>query len=159
MKENEVSAVMEHEITEKVVKMLDEIISLIPVLVSLSVKQRMKCHKMGDRSVAFVRNAYSEAKENPDLLPSFIDIAEMKKDIDYDTELAYIESKVKELADLLSDTRLKAGSEAMNAAVSIYNFIKQASNNNVAGARSAYETLKPRFEVTRQSKKEPKKEE
>ena len=80
----------------------------------------------------------------------------MKKDIDYDTELAYIENKVKELADLLSDTRLKAGSEAMNAAVSIYNFIKQASNNNVAGARSAYEMLKPRFEVTRRSKKEPK---
>ena len=155
MTNNEVSAVMEQETYDKIMQMIDEITSLFPVLISLSAKERKKCHKKGDRSYSFVENAYSIGNEFNDLVPPFVSIDEMKKDLDYEDKLAMIESKLKTLSSQLSDTRLKAGSEAMRAAVSIYNSVKLAQRNNVSGSRTAYDLLKPRFEVRRHPKNKP----
>ncbi len=155
MNNNEVSAVMEQETYNKIMLMIDELTSLFPSLITLSIKERKKCHKKGDRSYSFVENAYSIGKEFNELVPPFVDIAEMKKDLDYEDKLSSIESKLRILSSQLSDTRLKTGSEAMKAAVFIYNFVKLAQKNNISGSRTAYELLKPRFEVSRRPKNKP----
>ncbi len=152
---NEVSAVMEQETYDKIMLMIDELTALFPSLITLSVKERKKCHKKGDRSYSFVENAYSIGKEFNELVPSFVDMDEMRKDLDYEDKLSSIESKLRTLSSQLSDTRLKAGSEAMRAAVSIYNSVKLAQKNNVSGSRTAYELLKPRFAVSRRPKNKP----
>lgn len=37
--------------------------------------------KMGEKTVSFVQKSYDYSRENPDLVPPFLDIAEYEKDI------------------------------------------------------------------------------
>ena len=145
MIKNEVSGVMNQDTLDKILNVLDEAYALIPVLTTLSVQQRMENIKMGDASIPFVQKAYEEGKSNADLLPSFVDLTEFKKDIDYDAALMQIEIRLSKLNERVSDTRMVVGSEAMNAALAIYNYVKQAVKQNIPGAKTAHENLKARF--------------
>jgi len=142
---NEVSGSIDQLTLDKILADLNEVYSLIPVMVALTPQQRQEKLKMGDASIPFVQKAFEEAKSNEALRPSFVDLAEMKKDIDYDAALMKIEILLTKIADGISDTRMVVGSEALNASLAIYGFVKQASKQNIPGAKAAQENLKSRF--------------
>lgn len=145
MIENKISASIDQVTLEKILQHLDDAYALIPALTSLSVQQRKESFKMGDGSVAFANDSYKEAESNSALKPHFVELGEMQKDLSYDAALKKIELKVDMLAERISDTRMVVGSEAMNAALAIYNFIKQCTVQNIPGSKTAYENLKKRF--------------
>ena len=142
---NEVSGVIDQTTLDKILQNLDDAYAQIPVLITLSVQQRKEHYKMGDASIPFVQKAHEEGKSNLDLVPPFVDLSEFKKDIDYDAALMQIEIRLTKLSERVSDTRMVVGSEAMNAALAIYNYVKQAVKQNIPGAKSAHENLKARF--------------
>jgi hypothetical protein len=145
MVENKISAEIDEVTLNKILDNLDEATNLIPMLTSLSVKQRIENCKMGEGSVVFVKGSHQQAVDDDNLRPPYVDLAEMKKDINYDAALNQIEIKITKLAERVSDTRIVVGSEAMNAALAIYNYIKMCVKQNIPGAKSAYDQLKTRF--------------
>lgn len=145
MIENKISATIDPVVLGKIIQHLDDAYGLIPSLTSLSVQQRKESFKMGDGSRAFASDSHKEAKGNSTLKPPFVEMDEMEKDLNYDAALMEIEVKVDLLAERISDTRMVVGSEAMNAALAIYNYIKQCTVQNIPGSKTAYENLKKRF--------------
>ena len=145
MIENKISETIDQAKLDEIIALLKKAEELIPKLISLSVQQRRESFKMGDGSIPFVQKAYEEAKNNANLVPSFVNMNELKKDIDYDAALRQIEMVVTILAERVSDTRMVVGSEALNGALAIYNFVKQAVKQNIPGSKSVQENLKARF--------------
>ena len=92
----------------------------LPFLLDLTINQRMSLPKLGDGSRAFVQKALEIAKLNPDILPRSFDIARMERDLELFFELMPVLTAVAQLHELLDDTLMQIGSEAMSAALWIY---------------------------------------
>jgi hypothetical protein len=114
-------------------------------LVTLTPEERRAYVKMGDKSIAFVEKALDTAQSFPQLLPVFVDIAEFKKDVEAVKVMKTILRQLEEITILLDDSILLAGSEALTAALSIYNVAKDAARRDVAGAKLVADELKVRF--------------
>ena len=117
----------------------------LPFLLTLTPEDRIKMLKMGDKSLAFVRKAYEYGKLNPSLVPSYISLEEMRKDIEASEKLHAIYSQLNDLVSRLDDTIMVASSEALNAALGIYSSAQAAAKNNVPGAKGVVEDLQTRF--------------
>jgi len=131
-----------HEIKEFIQKIKDK---LPQGLVTLTPDERRAYLKMGDKSVAFVEKALDFAQIYPELLPVYVNVAELKKDIEAVKVMMSILRQLEELTIKLDDSVLLAGSEAYTAALSIYAAAKDAARRNVSGAKQAAQELKERF--------------
>ena len=120
--------------------------SLAPFLVSLTPEQRKELPKMSDKSTPFVEKALSYAASEPKLFPAYLDVEELKKDVNAVAALTTIYRSLAQLTEQLNDTITLAGSEAYVAALAFYNSVKQAAKMNVPGAKTIYDDLKKRFD-------------
>jgi hypothetical protein len=118
---------------------------LAPKLISLTPEDRKELPKMGDKTVAFVTKCFEYSGKNPELVPLYVDKTEFEKDVDGVAKLRSFYQPLEQICDALSDTVMAAGSEAYVAALSIYNVVKDAAKNNVAGAQTIYDDLRQRF--------------
>ncbi|MCB9070711.1 MAG: hypothetical protein R3C41_11070 [Calditrichia bacterium] len=118
---------------------------LLPYLHSLTAQDRRELPKMNDGTSPFVQKSLEYAQANTSLLPAFVDLNELKKDVDAVTELTQFLRKVEELQHLLDDTVVLAGSEAYQASLAFYNSVKLGARMNVPGAQNIYQDLKQRF--------------
>lgn len=148
---------LQAEVTEErktqILDLIKQIQDQLPFLVNLSKDERETIFKMGDKSVAFVEKALEYAKMNPHLVPPYADIPELERDLALAKQLQPIFLQLKTLFEAVSDTYMAAGSEAMTAATSFYNSVKNAAKSNVPGTDAIYDDLKKRF-VKSPAKKE-----
>ena len=100
---------------------------------------------MGDKTVAFVTKAAEHAAQNPSLVPPYVDLAELQKDLNAVEKLRAFYNPMAQMTKMLDDTMLLAGSEAYVAALAFYNAVKGAARANVPGAALIYEDLRERF--------------
>ena len=114
-------------------------------LQSLTPDDRSSMPKMGDKTLAFVKKAYEYAKQNPTLVPSYISVDEMRKDIETAEKLRSVYVIINELESRLDDSIMLAGSEAYMAALSFYTSVKAAAKSNVPAAKPIAEDLSNRF--------------
>jgi hypothetical protein len=114
-------------------------------LISLTPNDRLSIPKMGDGTLAFVKKAYEYAKLNPTLVPSYINVEELRKDIETVEKLHSIYALVNELHSRLDDTMMLAGSEAYVASLSFYNAAKAAAKTNIPAAKPVADDLSARF--------------
>ena len=145
--ENMVSITFTEEDKTKVqdaLTILDEV--LRKYLVALKPGERMELPKMSDGSAPFVTKALAYAESTPDLAPAYLDVPELRKDVEAVEMLQEYARIISRLNDNLGDTIMLAGSEAYTAALTFYNSVKQANKMNVVGAKTIYEDLKQRFE-------------
>lgn len=84
--------------------------------------------------------------------PPYIDVAELKKDLDAYFQLKPFDTLAKQLSDEFSDTVMMAGSEAYSVALVYYNTVKMGARMNGPGAKAIYEELRKRFEGQGKSK-------
>jgi hypothetical protein len=119
--------------------------SLLSFLISLTPEDRHNLAKMGDKTLAFVKKAYEYATLNPTLMPSYVNIDEMRKDIETVEKLHAIYTLINELNSRLDDTIMLAGSEAYMASLSIYNSVKSAAHSNIPAAKPIAQDLSERF--------------
>jgi hypothetical protein len=120
-------------------------LKLKPLLVKISANERRELPKMGDKTVSFVTKAAEYAENNPSLVPQFIDIGEMRKDISIISVLRTLTGPLNALSDMLNDTMLLAGSEAYSSALAFYGSVKYAARFNQPAAESIYNDLKQQF--------------
>lgn len=119
--------------------------ALKPYLITLTKEERINRSSMGDKSVAFVMKAHESAVNQPQLVPAYVDMDGWAVDIELVDQIKAIATKVASLNEMLSDTRLEAGSEAYNTALLLYASLKEAGRAGVAGAKPIVEDLSKRF--------------
>lgn len=115
-------------------------------LIALTPEERRKLLKMGDKSLAFVEKISEYATDAPEFVPAFLDVVEMKNDLNNATSLNTVYRPLVETVGNLSDTILASGSDAYKAALLYYTSVKSAAKNNVPNAKAIYEDLRKRFE-------------
>jgi len=144
--DNRVSIQITAEDRQAIEQALDTLkTKLQPYLRSLTPLDRKELPKMNDRSVAFVNKALEYAESNTALVPAFVEVAELRKDLEAVNVLTQFRREVEETRALVDDTIMLAGSEAYVAALAFYNSVKLGARMNIAGARPVYEDLRERF--------------
>ncbi|MDR1073851.1 MAG: hypothetical protein LBL45_09295 [Treponema sp.] len=115
----------QNAITEAVIQQIHQQISGIlttiqPFVTALTPQERQSTLKMGDKSLAFVEKAHDYAHDNPNLVPSFLDMTAFDVDFTDAHGLWSVLTLVKQLQETLEDTVMVAGSEAYHAALAFY---------------------------------------
>ncbi|PZX15919.1 hypothetical protein LX69_02113 [Breznakibacter xylanolyticus] len=138
----------------EVQRKLTEVTTLLrPYMASLTVADRQVLPKMGEKTLAFVTKAREYAGQQPELLPAYINKADFDIDVADAVNLIALKSQIDQMASLIDDTMLLAGSEAYTASLAFYNSVKQAARQNVPGAKVIHDDLSARF-ATRSRKVE-----
>lgn len=118
---------------------------LLPHLITLAPEERRELPKMGDKTVTFVHKAADYARANGSLLPSYVDLAEMDRDLQAVDDLISLQRPLAQLVAGLEDTILATGSEAYGAALAYYQAVKGAARMKVQGAEAIANDLRERF--------------
>ena len=125
---------------------IDQAIQLIrnklSTLISLSPHEIKAVFKTREGFLPFVKAALHYAESNPAFVPPYVDIPELKKDVEAIAALENIYRPLSRLCDSLEDTAMVAGSEAYVASMAFYNAVKAASEANVEGTTEIYCILK-----------------
>jgi hypothetical protein len=146
--DNKISIAIPDAVQKQVLTKLTELKGLLaPYLIALTPQQRQAILKMGDRSQPFVDKSLEYAQRNPNLLPSFLNLAEWKKDSAGRKQLTDMHYVLAELGSNVADTNMQCGSEAYNQALLFYNSVKLAAKNNVPDAKVIAEELGKRFNL------------
>jgi hypothetical protein len=125
---------------------------LLPHLVTLAPEERRELPKMGDKTVAFVRKAVEYAGTDASLLPSYLDVEEMKRDLGAVDVLVNLQRPLDQLLAGLDDSVLTAGSEVYSAALAYYQAVKGAARARVQGAEAIANDLGERFPGRRRAR-------
>lgn len=115
------------------------------LLFNLSAEERRALPKMGDKSLSFTGKAFEYAKQNPALVPSFLDMIEADKDYVLASDLFKIYQELLTLTVSIEDAIMVSGSEAFDAAKIFYAAVKGAARSNIAGANAIADDLKDRY--------------
>ncbi|NJK59693.1 MAG: hypothetical protein HC918_04785 [Oscillatoriales cyanobacterium SM2_1_8] len=99
----------------------------LPFLIDLTPEESKTLARMGDKSRAFVAKALEVAESNPEILPGFFEVSEMRQDLTLYEALYPVAMQLAQLSELVNDTIALAGSEALTSARLVYKFAK-ASN-------------------------------
>jgi hypothetical protein len=129
---------------------------LLPHLATLTKEDRITLPKMGDKTYAFVVKGVQYVTENPTLVPSFIDVSELKVDLEAVSLLRTYYNPLFQLAQALDDSMMLAGSEAYSSVLTFYQATKGAAKMGIPNAKNVYDELKARFPYKTKSKEESK---
>jgi hypothetical protein len=132
---------------------------LSPHLVALTEDEKSTLTKMSDGTLAFVQKAYDYCIINPEFVPVYLDVVEMKKDLVAYTELKPLLDMLANLHSDLRDTLTMAGSEAFTAARTYYNSVSYAAKTGSLSAKPIAEDLSMRFPGGKRQKPGAKPEE
>ncbi len=118
-------------------------------LVAISPQQRRTMLKLGKGSIEFVQTIRRVVEEHRDLAPPAVDVARFLEVVSLFETLAEFEGPLVRLAESINDTRMIAGSEAMDTALILYGVLKPVSRT-VPGLDVVIKNLKgSRFKKTR----------
>ena len=119
--------------------------ALSPYLTELGPTERRFLPKMGDRSEPFVSKALSYLQANPQYAPSFLDVDHYGLNLVTIEVLRSFLGPLKQLTDMVSDSEMQSGSDALNFALVAYEAFKTAAKRNQPGAAIIVEELSARF--------------
>ena len=117
----------------------------MPKLVNLQADERKELPKMGDKTVAFVQKCLEYGELHAELVPGYLDIADLRTDLQAITKLREFSRGLSPLIDALDDSLVLSGSEAYQAALQFYGNAKGAARMGVGAARQVSEDLAARF--------------
>lgn len=142
---NQISVVLSDEDMDEIMDAIAVLQRKLPFLINMTLDERRTHLKMGDRSFPFVGKSLDYSKSNDHLVPPFLNVTEFDKDMTLIARLTKIERPLLSLTEGISDTKLRAGSEAYSAALLFYQAVKLAAQMNIPGVKSIYEDLRARF--------------
>jgi hypothetical protein len=126
----------------------------LPFLISLTDAERKSLPKAGANSLSFVEHAQTAADNNPTILPGSFNAANFDSHVDLFATLTDINTSIAQLASSVDDTRMAVGSEAMNEARQVYDYVKSAAKNT-PGLKPVADQLAERFQHTTATKAAP----
>ncbi|MER3435413.1 MAG: hypothetical protein C4288_18910 [Leptolyngbya sp. ERB_1_1] len=120
----------------------------LPFLVHLTVEERRKLFKMGNKSLSFVSNSLMAAQTNPGILPASFDLKAFASNYQLAITLGEVHLRLQQLAEKVDDTLMSVSSEAMTDSLTVYDYIKTASKKT-PGLKAVADQLGERFKATR----------
>jgi hypothetical protein len=112
-------------------------IQVIPSTV-LTGAERRELPKMGEKTIAFVEKAYDFTRQNPALIPSYLEVDAFGVDFSGANGHWMLLNMVRQLEEGIGDTEMTAGSEAYRAALVFYKSVKMAAAQDISGAKAVY---------------------
>ena len=143
--DNRISAVLTSADLAAILTKIAEIKTLLPFLLNLTKDERVALPKIGPGSLAFDVQCTTFMDSSPNLVPPFVDVAEVAKDRTLRVQLETVFRETAKLCEMVDDTRMVVGSEIWMADLSFYQTARQAARRNVPGADTVYDILKERF--------------
>ncbi|MEM6719886.1 MAG: hypothetical protein AAF611_11245 [Bacteroidota bacterium] len=152
---NRLSVTITEETLASVRTKIDELTALLPFLIGLTPDERMTLPKISKSNKLFVDDAISSMENTPEILPSYLEPQEVRKDYELYQQLNTISLMMDELAEKINDTRILAGSEAYAASLMAYRMYKAATDSGIPGVETIYQRLQERFANQGGSRTEP----
>lgn len=118
---------------------------LAGITINLTMQERQSLPRIGNNSLAFDEKCAAYMASRPDLVPSFLDTAEMTKDRKLVADLLPCLREIAPICEGLEDTIMLANSDNMVGDLAFYQNVKQAAKRGVSGADSIFNDLKTRF--------------
>ena len=118
---------------------------LMPYLQTLTPTERQEMPKMGEKSTSFVQKGLEYSLKNPDLVPSFLDLAALQTDVDAVLTLRDLTQDLNPITEALNDSMTLAGSEAYQGVLVFYTNAKNAMKVKAPNAATIYNDLSARF--------------
>lgn len=125
---------------------LTDLETQLSALIALDVNKRRKLMRMGDKSETFCRQTINVLKQNPQVVPPSVNVAEAQSDLAALDQLRPLLQRLLRLAERASDTEIALGSDAMNVALQGYALLKVAGKNQ--GLEGLRRELGSRFAKT-----------
>jgi hypothetical protein len=122
-------------------KLTDIETTLASKVVNLTPTQRQEYARLGNETENWIVKVRNYMLQRPDLIPSWLNQAEMDKDLEARQYLTPLIARVRQLLEEIEDTNMLLSTDIYHAALAYYNNVKQASVNNVAGTTSIYQDL------------------
>jgi len=135
--ENRISLKIDKDDVRKIkeaIKTLQRLLS--PHLVPLSSDDRKQLPKLGSSHLPFVDIALETAKANPNLAPPYVNIDELRVDLEAVELMNGLIMPLEQITSDLSDSLTLAGSEAYVSSLAIYNTVKRAEKMGVTGSEA-----------------------
>jgi hypothetical protein len=142
---NRLSATITEADFSEVKELIEQIETRMPFLIGLTADERSTLPKISDSNKVFVQNCINAMDNNVELLPSYLKLEEIKKDLQLFQQLEELELLSLQLTEKIRDSKMLCGSEAYVSSLSAYRFFEAAAMAGVAGADTAYDNLKKRF--------------
>ena len=118
-------------------------------LIALTEEERERLFGVNVNNKVFIEEALEEAQNNGTILPGYIQVAELEKDLTLFNQLGDLLSYLRNLLQKMEDTQRLAGHEAYALSLAIYQLYKSAAEAGIPGAAASYNRLKERFDNPR----------
>lgn len=155
MSPNRISATLPDETFQRLLTSLAFVKEHLPFLVHLSVEERRRLPKMGDKNYAFVEKSLGHSQTAHHLYPPFLDQQEFQRDFALYNQLAELIRLVNNLKNGLESTQLLVKSECFIASLAFYQSVKAAKDLNVPDAKAIYEDLRQSYPGRGPSRNKP----
>lgn len=143
-----INATLSEKDIQEIKAALQKIQEKLPFLITLSVEERRKLFKMGDKSLSFVNNSLTVAQSNRDILPASFDLDEFVQDYQLVATLTELLLGLRQLTEQVDDTLMAVGSEAMSSSLTVYDYVKTAAKKT-PGLKTLAQQLGERFKAIR----------
>ena len=114
---------------------------LADVTINLTAEERQSLPKIGDKTLAFDEKCKVYMPQRPDLVPGFVDMAEMTIDRTLVADFIPFASELKPICEAVEDTIALAFTDIYVNDLSFYQSVKQASKRGVPGTDTIYNDL------------------
>ena len=150
------------ELTNEQVKAINDSVKVIvetlePVVIALLAEDKKNMAKLGEKSVSFAEKTMQYMETNPEFLPAYVSVAEVKKDYTAFNQLNTILRPLMQIIGNVDDTATLCGSDTINACLTYYASVSQAAKMKVPNAQAIYDDLSQRFEGQRVKGNKPAK--
>lgn len=147
--DNRISVTLDPAVKTQIITKLNEIRALLPFLVNLTPEEKQRLPRMGPERQAMDADFQSEMAAHPELIPSFVNLAELQKDRALRTDLGDLATLFKGLCESLDDTRALASGDILLAYLAFYSNAQLAAKRNHPGADTTVDRLSVHFQRTR----------
>lgn len=146
--DNRISATLSAQDRTDILAALQTIEDKLPFLINLTVEEKSSLPKMSTFRAGMDEAFAQEIAAHPEMVPNFVDTAELAKDRALRLALQDIFQRACAICEGVEDTMTAAGVDTYLAYLSFYNNVKQASKRNVPGSNTVLDNLKRFFPRT-----------
>jgi hypothetical protein len=142
---NRLNTVMADADIAEVKGFIKNIYGKMPFLIGLTTDERVTLPKISENNKVFVGDSINALVNNAPMLPSYLNVADIKNDLTLYEQLDELEMMALQLVEKIQDTRMLCGSEAYVSSLAAYRLFEAAASAGIPGADAIYDALKQRF--------------
>ena len=142
---NRLNTVMPDADIAEVKGFIKNIYGKMPFLIGLTNDERVTLPKISENNKVFVGDSINAVVNNAPMLPSYLNVADIKSDLTLYEQLDELEMLALQLVEKIQDTRMLCGSVAYVSSLAAYRLFEAAAMAGIPGADAIYDALKQRF--------------